>query len=67
MERPAFPSDRYAAGVAGAFPRLDPARDLIDIESRPGEQCLRTEDILAPSSADGPRIRHDPAAAAFNT
>ena len=56
MERPAFPSDRYAAESQVRFHGLDPARDLIEIESRPGEQCLRTEDILAAIKRDGPRI-----------
>ncbi len=56
MERSAFPSDRYAAESQVRFHGLDPARDLIEIEPRAGEQCLRTEDILAAIERDGPRI-----------
>ncbi len=56
MERPAFPSDRYAAESQVRFHGLDPAHDLIEIEPRDGEQCLRTEDILAAIERDGPRI-----------
>jgi kynureninase len=56
MERPAFPSDRYAAESQVRFHGLDTARDLIEIAPHPGEQCLRTEDILAAIERDGPRI-----------
>jgi kynureninase len=56
VERPAFPSDRYAAESQVRFHGLDPAHDLIEIEPRPGEQCLRTEDIVAAIERDGPRI-----------
>ena len=56
MERPAFPSDRYAAESQVRFHGLDPAHDLIEIEPREGEQCLRTEDILTAIERDGPRI-----------
>jgi kynureninase len=56
MERSAFPSDRYAAESQVRFHGLDPARDLIEIEPRAGEQCLRTEDLLAAIERDGPRI-----------
>jgi len=56
VERPAFPSDRYAAESQVRFHGLDPARDLIEIAPRAGEHCLRTEDILAAIERDGPRI-----------
>jgi kynureninase len=56
VERPAFPSDRYAAESQVRFHGLDPARDLIEIEPRAGEQCFRTEDIVAAIERDGPRI-----------
>jgi kynureninase len=56
IERPAFPSDRYAAESQVRFHGLDPARDLIEIEPRAGEHCLRTEDVLAAIERDGSRI-----------
>jgi kynureninase len=56
IERSAFPSDRYAAESQVRFHGLDPARDLIEIEPRAGEQLLRTEDIVAAIERDGPRI-----------
>ena len=56
VERHAFPSDRYAVEAQVRFHGLDPARDLIEIEPRTREQCLRTEDILAAIERDGPRI-----------
>lgn len=56
VERQAFPSDRYAAESQVRFHGLDPARDLIEIEPRPGEHCLRTEDVIAIIERDGPRI-----------
>jgi len=56
MERPAFPSDRYAAESQVRFHGLDPARALIEIGPRAGGHCLRTEDILTAIARDGPRI-----------
>jgi kynureninase len=56
IERPAFPSDRYAAEAQVRFHGLDPARDLIEIEPRPGEDCLRTEDVIATLEREGSRI-----------
>jgi kynureninase len=38
------------------FHGLDPDRDLIEIAPREGEDCLRTEDILARLERDGARI-----------
>ena len=56
MERPAFPSDRYAAESQVRYHGLDPARDLVEIAPREGEQLLRTEDIVATIEREGPRI-----------
>jgi kynureninase len=56
MERPAFPSDRYAAVSQVRYHGLDPARDLIEIAPREGESLLRTEDIVATIEREGPRI-----------
>jgi kynureninase len=56
VERPAFPSDRYAAESQVRFHGLDPARDLIEIEPRAGEACLRTEDVIETIEREGRRI-----------
>ena len=56
MERPAFPSDRYAAESQVRYHGLDPARDLIEIAPREGEQLLRTEDIVATIEREGWRV-----------
>ena len=47
IEKPAFPSDRYAVVSQLGFHGLEPAAHLIEVAPRPGEQCLRTEDLLA--------------------
>ena len=46
MEKSAFPSDRYAVVSQLAFHGLNAAEHLIEIEPRPGERTLRTEDVL---------------------
>jgi kynureninase len=56
IERQAFPSDRHAAESQVRFHGLDPARDLIEVEPRPGEDCLRTEDLIALIEREGARI-----------
>jgi len=56
VERHAFPSDRYAAESQVRFHGLDPARNLIELEPREGEACLRTEDVIACIERAGPRI-----------
>jgi kynureninase len=56
IERQAFPSDRHAAESQVRFRGLDPARDLIEVEPRPGEDCLRTEDLIALIEREGARI-----------
>jgi len=56
IERQAFPSDRHAAESQVRFHGLDPARDLIEVEPRPGEDCLRTEDLVAVIEREGARI-----------
>jgi len=56
IERHAFPSDRYAAESQVRFHGLDPARDLIELAPRDGENCLRTDDVVAAIERDGPRI-----------
>jgi kynureninase len=56
MERNSFPSDRYAAVSQLRSHGLDPARDLIEIAPREGEQLLRTEDVVAAIGRDASRI-----------
>jgi kynureninase len=56
IERHAFPSDRYAAESQVRFHGLDPSRDLIELEPRDGESCLRTDDVVTAIERDGPRI-----------
>lgn len=47
IERPAFPSDRYAVLSQLRFHGLDPASALIEVAPRAGEWILRDEDIEA--------------------
>ena len=56
IEQQAFPSDRYAAASHVRFHGLDPARDLLEVAPREGEDLLRTEDIVERLERDGPRI-----------
>lgn len=46
-EAKAFPSDRYALDSQLLLHGLDPKENLIALEPRDGEHCLRTEDIIA--------------------
>lgn len=46
IEKSAFPSDRYAIVSQLAFHGLNAAEHLIEIEPRPGERNLRTEDVI---------------------
>jgi kynureninase len=46
IERPAFPSDRYAVVSQLRFHRLDPVEALIEVGPRPGETALREEDLI---------------------
>lgn len=56
IERPAFPSDRYAAESQLRFHGLDPAEALVEIGPRGGETFIRGEDIEACLEEDGERI-----------
>jgi kynureninase len=47
IESPSFPSDRYALVSQLRFHGFTPAQALIEIGPRPGEELLRTEDLLA--------------------
>jgi len=46
MEARAFPSDRYAALSQAAFHGFDPREAVVEMRPRPGEDLLRTEDML---------------------
>lgn len=45
IEKSAFPSDRYAVASQVTQRGFDPARCVIEIEPRPGESLLRTDDV----------------------
>jgi kynureninase len=56
VERGAFPSDQYAVKSQIAFHGLDPASSLIELIPRPGESCMRDEDVEALIHRDGDSI-----------
>jgi kynureninase len=53
IEKSAFPSDRYAIVSQLAFHGLTAAEHLIEIEPRPGERTLRTEDVIQRIGREG--------------
>ncbi len=53
IEKSAFPSDRYAIVSQLAFHGLNAAEHLIEIEPRPGERTLRTEDMIRRIEQEG--------------
>jgi kynureninase len=56
VERGAFPSDQYAVQSQIRFHGFDPATALIELTPRPGESCLRDEDIDSLIERDGDEI-----------
>ncbi len=56
IERPAFPSDRYAAVSQILSHGLDPADALLELGPRDGEESIREEDILALLDREGASI-----------
>lgn len=56
IEKGAFPSDRYAIASQIRFHGFDPATSLIEIEPRPGENVLRTEDFVEAIQREGPSL-----------
>jgi kynureninase len=46
MEAGAFPSDQYAVETQVRLQGMEPEEAIIELEPRPGEHTLRTEDIL---------------------
>ncbi|MEA3151190.1 MAG: kynureninase [Gammaproteobacteria bacterium] len=53
IEKSAFPSDRYAIVSQLQFHGLDAGRHLIEVEPRPGERTLRTEDVISVIEREG--------------
>jgi kynureninase len=51
-----FSSDSYAVRSHAAFRGYDPDEAIIRLRPRPGEDTLRTEDVVARLRADGPSI-----------
>ena len=56
VERGAFPSDQYAVKSQIRFHGFDPATSLIELTPRPGESCLRDEDIESVIERQGDEI-----------
>jgi kynureninase len=56
IESSAFPSDRYAVVSQLEFHGLTPAQNLIEIQPRPGERTLRTEDMIERIEREGSRL-----------
>ena len=56
LEAGAFPSDRYAMAAQLRHHGLDPAVALVQVAPRPGEHCLREEDIEAAIRREGDRL-----------
>ncbi|MBI3141573.1 MAG: kynureninase [Bacteroidetes bacterium] len=46
IEGGAFPSDRYAAASQARCWGLEPKEAIVELQPRPGEHCLRTDDII---------------------
>ncbi len=47
IERPAFPSDRYAVETQLRMHGLDPAHDLIEVGAREGESVIGEDDLVS--------------------
>ena len=56
VEGGAFPSDQYAVKSQIRFHGFDPATSLLELTPRPGESCLRDEDILSLIEREGSTI-----------
>jgi len=56
VESGAFPSDQYAVKSQIRFHGFDPATSLIELTPRPGESCLRDEDIQSLIEREGDSI-----------
>jgi kynureninase len=56
VEQGAFPSDQYAVKSQISFHGFDPASALLELTPRPGESCLRDEDIESVIDRQGDSI-----------
>ncbi|MCC6725895.1 MAG: kynureninase [Saprospiraceae bacterium] len=56
MEAGAFPSDMYAMETQARWHGFDPDQAVIEVAPRPGEETLRTEDILATIAQHGDTV-----------
>lgn len=56
VEDSAFPSDSYAVASQARLHGLDPAETVIRLRPRPGEDLLRTADVLELLAREGHRI-----------
>jgi kynureninase len=56
VERGAFPSDQYAVKSQIRFREFDPSTSLLELTPRPGESCMRDEDIEALIDREGDSI-----------
>ncbi|MBK8702840.1 MAG: kynureninase [Saprospiraceae bacterium] len=55
MEAGAFPSDQYAVESQVRWHGFTPEEAIVEVAPRPGEDTLRTEDILAAIATHGPQ------------
>lgn len=56
IEDSAFPSDSYAVASQAVHHGLDPARTVVRLRPRPGEDHLRTEDVLSFLEREGDTV-----------
>ncbi|MGW4465773.1 kynureninase [Micromonospora sp. NPDC004704] len=56
IEDTAFPSDSYAVRSQAAFHGLDPDDTVVRLRARPGEENLRTSDVLDYLDREGDRV-----------
>ncbi|GAA2444826.1 kynureninase [Actinomadura vinacea] len=56
IEDTAFPSDSYAVQSQAVHHGLDPAHTVVRLRPRPGEENLRTDDILDHLEREGDRV-----------
>lgn len=56
IEDQAFPSDRYAVDSQVRFHGLDPSTAIVRVTPRPGEECVREEDLQATIEREGSTI-----------
>ncbi|RYY39903.1 MAG: kynureninase [Chitinophagaceae bacterium] len=55
-EAKAFPSDQYALESQARLHGFDPAVAVVEVSARPGEHCLREEDIIDAINQHGPQL-----------